>query len=166
MEFFDLISLEIAGRVFVRTLAIFLFAFLILRLLGRKHLAHLTYLDVLLIIALGSAVGDVMIYDESIVKLLSSMIAISVVAIIVKILNEFSSHSKHLSSLVAGNARLVIEDGKIIPAALAQEDMSDDELMGLLRVRGFEETKDIRKAFLEADGELSVIIKNKNHNHH
>jgi len=156
----ELVSLDVVLNVLIRTLVIFFFAFIALRLLGKRHLAHFTYIDLLLIIALGSAVGDVMIYNENIVQMLSSMIAIAVVAVFVKILNEVSSRSKRVSTLVSGSARLVIEKGKFIEKALGQEDMSKEDILRILRTRGYHSTKKIKKAFLEADGELSVITYN------
>ena len=109
--------------------------------------------------------GDVMIYTETITQMLSSMIAISVVAVFVKILNELSSRSRRVSSFVTGDARLVIENGKFIQKALSQEDMNEEDIMRILRPKGYQTTKNIRKAFLEADGELSVITYNKKEQH-
>lgn len=162
MEIFNLISISDIMSVLVRTLIIFFFAFVILRILGRKHLSHLTYLDFLLIISLGSAVGDVMIYSESVARLFSSIIAITVVGVFVKLLDEFSSHSRKVSSLVLGSARLLVDDGKIIPDALALEDMSKDDLNGMLRLKGYESMETIKKVFIETDGEISVITYNHN----
>ncbi|OGD66689.1 hypothetical protein A2442_00180 [Candidatus Campbellbacteria bacterium RIFOXYC2_FULL_35_25] len=157
---FNLVSLNIVLSVLVRTLIIFFFAFLILRLMGKRQLTHLTYIDLLLIIALGSSVGDVMIYDESVVQMFSSIIAISVVGVFVKVLNELSSHSKRINDLVTGHASLIIENGQFLHKALAHEDISEEDVLGMLRQKGFLSVKEIKKAFLEADGELSVITKN------
>jgi len=159
ITFFNLVSFEVVISVFIRTLAIFFFAFLILRLLGKRHLTHLTYIDLLLIISLGSAVGDVMIYDESITQIFSSIVAISIIGILVKILNELSSHSKKMNSFIVGRASLIIENGKFIEKALAREDMSEEDAMGMLREKGLQSKKDVKRAFLEPDGELSILLK-------
>lgn len=159
MNLVNLISIDIVFSTIFRTLIIFLFAFFVLRLLGKRRLSHLTYLDLLLVIALGSAVGDVMIYEESVAKMFASVIAITVVGILIKILNEISSHSKKASFLIAGDARLIIENGKIIKEALSKEDMREEDLMMILREKGFHDIKNIRKAYIEADGELSVMTR-------
>lgn len=107
MVIFNFISFDEVIVVLIRTLAIFFFAFLALRLLGRKQLAHLTVIDLLLVIALGSAVGDVMIYDETITQMLSSMIAIGAVAIFVRIIQlfvlMFSVYHNNLAGSSEGN---------------------------------------------------------------
>ncbi|MBU1046632.1 DUF421 domain-containing protein [Patescibacteria group bacterium] len=154
---FDLVSWNIVLGVLLRTVIIFFFAFLILRLLGKKQLAHLTYVDLLLIIALGSAVGDVMIYDENVVQMISSMVAIGVVGLIVKVINEFTSHSQQMRKLLSGEARLLVVDGVIDEKALAHEDLDKSQLMGVLRLKGIDDLKQIKKAFIEANGEVSII---------
>jgi uncharacterized membrane protein YcaP (DUF421 family) len=53
----------------------------------------------MVIIAFGSAVGDVMIYGESVVHMLVSMLAMSVVALLVKMLEELSSRNGTASRL-------------------------------------------------------------------
>jgi len=161
MEILNLVSLDIALNVLGRTLVIFFFAFLVLRLLGKRSLAHLTYLDLLLIIALGSAVGDVMIYDESVVQITSSMIAIAIVGVIVKILGELSSRYQKAGHLIIGTARLLVKDGKVIKQAIRQEDMNEEDLMRMLRERDIHDIKKVKKAFIESDGELSVVTGNK-----
>jgi len=157
----NLFSLNIILSVLARTLIIFLFAFLIIRLLGKRHLSHFTSLDLLLVIALGSAVGDVMIYDESVVQIISSMTAITAVAIIVKILTYISYRFRQASFLLEGTARLIVENGKILSGPLTQEGLSEGELMGILRIKGFDSLKEIKKAFIETDGEVSVISERK-----
>jgi uncharacterized membrane protein YcaP (DUF421 family) len=116
-----------------RTTVIFLYAFLLLRLLGKRHLSHLMYTDLMVIIAFGSAVGDVMIYGESVVHMLVSMLAMSVVALLVKMLEELSSRNGTASRLIDGQARLIIDKGKPIEKALDQENISMDMLMSKLR---------------------------------
>jgi uncharacterized membrane protein YcaP (DUF421 family) len=141
-----------------RTTVIFLYAFLLLRLLGKRHLSHLMYTDLMVIIAFGSAVGDVMIYGESVVHMLVSMLAMSVVALLVKMLEELSSRNGTASRLIDGQARLIIDKGKPIEKALDQENISMDMLMSKLRQKEVDNVAQVKKAFIEQDGEMSVVL--------
>jgi len=158
MEFVTIISFNETVTVILRTVIIFLFVFAVLRLLGKRHLSHLTYLDLLLLIALGSAVGDVMIYEEETARFIASLVAISVVAVLIKIFDELSVRYRTANSFLSGTARLIIDDGRVIKDALEKEDLSEDELMGLLRERGIASIKNIKKAYIEIDGELSFVL--------
>ena len=157
----SLISLDDAVGVFARTVLIFFFAFAVLRLLGRRHLSHLTYLDLLLVIGLGSAVGDVMIYGENTAHFLASAIAILAVGFSIKVLDELSSRYTEVSSFVTGTALLIIEDGRIIPDALSKEDLGEAELMALLREKGVHSIANVKRAYIEIDGEVSIIFHRK-----
>jgi uncharacterized membrane protein YcaP (DUF421 family) len=154
-----LIDMTILLRVLVRTLAIFIFAFALLRMLGKKHLAHMTYLDLLLVISMGSAVGDVMIYDDNTTDLVSSLVALITVAILVKVLSRLSSQSAFFSRLVAGTARVVAVNGKLLHEALKKEELSEAELMTELREKGYESLAATRRVFVEPDGEISIVPK-------
>src|SRR3989344_6931675 len=161
MEIASLISFGEVANIVVRTVLVFFFAFAVLRFLGRRHLAHLTYLDLLLVIGLGSAVGDVMIYGENTAHFIASAIAILVVGFSVKVLDELSSHSKRVNSIVSGTARLIIENGKILPGVLEKEDMTETELISILREKGVSSIANIKQAYIEFDGEVSIIFHRK-----
>lgn len=141
-----------------RTIGIFLWALILLRFLGRRRLSHLTYIDLLLIIAFGSAVGDVMIYPESTARFTTSLVAITVVAVIVKLLDELSSRSKFANRLIDGHSRQVIDRGRLLPGALQRENLTEDDLLSLLREGGADAVYKVRWAYLEPDGELSLAI--------
>jgi uncharacterized membrane protein YcaP (DUF421 family) len=154
----SLLSLEHILDIFFRTGVIFFFSLFVLRLLGKRHLSHLTHIDLLLIISLGSAVGDVMIYTEENVQILVSVVAIAMVGLSVKVLLELASHFRFVNNLLFGNSRLIVEHGKVIKSALAKEDIHEDELLQLLREKGLETLAHIDKVYLETDGELSIIM--------
>jgi len=151
------LDITTAVGITLRTVVIFLYAFVLLRFLGKRHLSHLMYTDLMLIIAFGSAVGDVMIYGEQVVHLYASMLSITVVAIIVKVLEEISSHSTVAGRLIEGKACLLIDKGEILKPALERENISEESLLSLLREKNISSIKGVRKAFIEPDGELSVI---------
>ena len=150
-------TIDIGANVILRTTIIFLYAFLLLRFLGKRHLRHLMYTDLLVIVSFGSAVGDVMIYGENVVHLYSSMLAITVVTLIVKILEEMSTHSNTAHELLEGKARLLIDEGVFVQDALERENLSVENVLSLLREKDIDGVAGVRKAFIEPDGELSVI---------
>jgi len=159
MNFINLqISLDQGLLVVFRTTLIFIYAFILLRFLGRRKLSHLTYVDLLLIIAFGSAVGDVMIYAESVARFIHSFIALTVVSVLVKIMDEFASHSLIFNRFIDGEATLLISNGKVVKGILEKADLTEASLLSLLREKGVDSVSKVRKAFIEPDGEVSVIL--------
>jgi uncharacterized membrane protein YcaP (DUF421 family) len=56
---------------------------------------------------------------------------------------------------------LVIDNGRILHENLKRELVTEDELMAQLRVHGQDSTDNVLKAFVEGDGHVSVILRNR-----
>ena len=52
---------------------------------------------------------------------------------------------------------LIVKDGIVIKEVMELEKISQDEIMAGLRKLGFEELKQVKKAYLEETGQISVI---------
>lgn len=154
----ELLTLGGVADIILRTSIIFLYAFLLLRFLGKRHLKHLMYTDLMVIIAFGSAVGDVMIYGEDVAHLYASMIAITVVTVLVKVLEEISTHSNTAHDILEGKARLLVDNGAFVRESLERENLSEENVLSLLREKEVDGVTNVRKAFIEPDGELSIIL--------
>ncbi|MBI4451087.1 DUF421 domain-containing protein [Candidatus Woesearchaeota archaeon] len=146
-----------AATVALRTVVIFIYTFVVLRLTGRHQLAQLTLFDFMIVIALGSAVGDVMIYGEDTVAFVHGMIAIAVVALVHFSALKLAERSYPLRVLLYGKPRLVIEHGKLKEHNLNREDITRDQLDSLLREQGVDSIREIKYAYVEPTGRLSVI---------
>jgi uncharacterized membrane protein YcaP (DUF421 family) len=53
----------------------------------------------------------------------------------------------------------LVRDGRLLQRNLARELVSEDELLGKLREHGCDDISQVKAATLEADGEVSVILK-------
>src|SRR6056297_2194620 len=105
---------EILDVVF-RTVGIFFFTYLIIRIRGNKQLSNLSLFDVLLVIALGSAMGDVMIYSEKEVSMIRAVTAISTVVLMIFFI-EFviARTSKKISRFLYGEPIVLVRNGRLI----------------------------------------------------
>lgn len=54
---------------------------------------------------------------------------------------------------------LLIRDGQLVRRTMRQEMLTRDEIMAELRLNGVERIEDVKEAFVEASGEISVIKK-------
>lgn len=149
--------------VIIRTSFIFLYAFLLLRLLGKRQLAQLTIFDLLIIISLGSAVGDAMIYPETTTQLINSVVAIAVVVLIQLAIYVIIARNAKIGRLIEGRATLLVKDGRVLEENLIRENINTDELVTALRERGIFKLGQVKQAILESTGKLSVIKTSHNH---
>ncbi|MEW6328951.1 MAG: YetF domain-containing protein [Candidatus Micrarchaeota archaeon] len=143
----------------LRVAAIYLFTLAMLRLAGKRRLARLSAFDILIIIALGSAVGDVMVYPEKVVQIGDAALAIFTVVALQIALSKLMEKNKLLAHIIEGRGTALILNGKIIRKNLDREDLTPDDLDELLREKGVLTASEVKEAVLEPSGELSVIRK-------
>lgn len=148
--------LEIAFR----TTVTFVYTLLLLRLLGKRGVAQLSLFEVTIIIGLGSAVGDPMFHED--VPLLHAMLSITVIVVLYRVFMRFVRRNDTFQRFVEGTASCVVMDGRVDLAALDRERLASDELFEILRVQGITHLGEVKRAYLEQSGEVSVFAFPKN----
>jgi uncharacterized membrane protein YcaP (DUF421 family) len=152
-----LITFSQVSEVVIRTAIIVLVAFIVIRIRGRKQLAQLTLFDILIVIALGSAVGDVMIYPEEIVSLLRSIIAITTLISLIYIFEYLVCRApKKITRVVYGDSTIIIKNGKLVKRNFARTNFTEEQLKSKLREKNIQYYSEVKIARLEPDGALSV----------
>ena len=146
-----LFLLEIAFRTFV----IYAYTLVLIRWIGSRSIAQLSLVEFLLVIALGSAVGDAMFYPD--VPLVHCMIVITVVVLLDKTLGYVVTRSSRLEDLIEGKSVEVVKDGLIRCRELERLNLGHDELFEQLRAKDVEHLGQVRAAYLETNGSLSVF---------
>lgn len=139
----------------VRTAIMYLYTLGIVRVIGKRGLGHLSPFELVIIVALGSAVGDPMFYDD--VPLTHGITVITVVVLLQRLLEEITEKSPKLEEVFESKPRRLITDGTLDDDALEKENLSERELFSALRDRGVENLGQVRLAFLEPSGEISVF---------
>ena len=99
-----LFLLEIA----VRTLIIYVYTLTLVRWLGGRSIGQLSMVEFLLVIALGSAVGDAMFYPD--VPLVHAMVVITIVVMLDKALSFLVMRNTVLEDVIEGRTAEVVRD--------------------------------------------------------
>ena len=143
--------LEIALRVVL----IYSFAVIVVRLMGKRGRRQLSSFEYVVIIALGSATGDSMLYPE--VPVLYAWLIILLIVGLDRGLSVLERTYKAVRVFLEGSPSLLVRDGEVIEDNLRAESLTRDELMALLREQKISDTGEIRYAFLEVTGELGLL---------
>ncbi|GGJ40306.1 DUF421 domain-containing protein [Deinococcus roseus] len=138
-----------------RTTVMYLYTLLLIRLLGKRGVRQLTFFEFALIIALGSAVGDVMFYPD--VPLLHGMVVITVVSVIQYIFAVITEKNSKIERVLESSPRRMICDGRLELEAMHRERLSQNELYSWLRDDDISHLGEVHRAYLEPSGSLSVI---------
>lgn len=146
-----LFYLEIAVRVTV----IWLWTVLMLRWVGGRSVSQMSVVEFLLVIALGSAVGDPMFQPD--VPLFHAMLVILLVVLADKAVDHAFQNWTNAKRIVDGSPTEVLRDGHLSMAGLQAEKLGAAEVMEFLRLKGVRNLGQVEFAFLEPSGELSVF---------
>lgn len=140
----------------VRTGVIFLWLLFLLRVTGKRGLAQLSPLELAIVIALGSAAGDPMLYTE--VPVLQAMLVLTIVISLQRGVSRLMNRFRKLETFVDGFPVELMRDGVIVDGALRRSRLSQEDLFERLRPEGVEHLGQVRRVYLEQAGNLSVFL--------
>ena len=143
------------AHVALRSLIVVLVVFTVFRYVGERTVAQLDILGLLLLIGLGSAVGDPMFYRD--VPLTLALLAVIVVIGAFKLLTAASARVPQLERWITPEPIPLIENGVLSDDGLKRADLSRDEFLSLARLQGVETLAEVKTSFLEVNGQVSVI---------
>ncbi len=102
---------EFLGEVALRSLYTFVLVFLFLKITGRRGVRQMSLFEVLIILTLGSAAGDVAFYDD--VPMVPVFIVFVSLALLYRLVMWLMSKSEKLEDLLEGKPVVIVEDGQL-----------------------------------------------------
>jgi uncharacterized membrane protein YcaP (DUF421 family) len=144
--------------IIVRTIIVTFLILFIIRWLGNKGLGQLTTFELIILVGLGSAVGDPMIYVEEI-SIPQAFTAIIIVVILFKVFDYFTMKSHRFSKLTVPEAILLVKDGEMVDNGLHKARIDDREFESYMRIHGIEDISEVKLSYLEVNGQVSFIKK-------
>ncbi|MDQ6647776.1 MAG: DUF421 domain-containing protein [Pseudomonadota bacterium] len=142
-------------EILVRVVTIYVIGVVLLRMMGKRSRQQMTSFDLLIVIALGSAMGDVMFYPQ--VPVLYSVIVISTILVLDWLTAKLQMTSGRIYTFIVGEPRLLILEGRVLHEALDAEALRKEELFSLLRQQGIANTGQIRTGYLELSGGVGLL---------
>jgi uncharacterized membrane protein YcaP (DUF421 family) len=154
--FGDLFDLGISpGEKVLRSLLVFAFLLVALRLGGKRELAQINVLDLVVLLLVSNALQNAMIGADN--SLLGVVIGASVLFAANYGFVHLTYRSARARRLLEGSPRMLLEDGKVNDSALRREAMTRSELLSLVRERGFDDFDEVALVVLETNGHISVM---------
>jgi uncharacterized membrane protein YcaP (DUF421 family) len=151
---FDINSLLIIS---LKSITIYVFIVLAIRLFGKKELAQLSVIDLVFILLISNSVQNAMVGNDN--SLLGGIAAASGLFIINYVFKWMLQKLPNFSKVVQGEDIMLIYKGKILQTHLDKAMITMDELCAAVREHGIEKIEDVDLAILEVDGNISVMSK-------
>lgn len=144
--------LEIA----LKCVVVFLILLLVMRLLGKRGQQNLSPMQQMLMIALGSAAGDALLYPGVAIGH-AALILIGITGLTIG-LENVAERARPVRDYLESRPRVLVRDGAVDIDALFKERTTRRELYAELRVRGACSLSQVRYAILEVTGDISVFL--------
>lgn len=138
-----------------KTLIVYIFLIVGLRLLGKREMGQMNVYDLVLIVILGNAVQNAMMNNDN--SLVGGLIAAVVLLLSNRLLNMVLRRSKKFERAMVGQPVLLLNGGVPIESRLEREGISHEQLMAALREHGLSRPEQAHLCVLEVDGSISVV---------
>lgn len=139
----------------IRSGVVYLAIIIGLRLAGKRHLGQLTIPDFVLILLISNAVQNAMVGDNT--SLLGGLAAAGTLLVINIGVSYLIFKNKTAKRALEGSPVLLIYNGVPALEHLAKEEITQEEMLGIVREHGLEKFADVYTAVLELDGTISVV---------
>lgn len=145
--------------VVVRSLCVYLFMVIAIRLFGKNQLSQLNAGDVVLLLLISNAVQNAMVGPDT--SLQGGLIAALVLFAANFILKRLMFSNRKFETFMEEDPVVLIRDGIIDQTALNRVKITKDELEEAIREHGVEKIKDVKLSILEVDGNISVVLQDQ-----
>jgi uncharacterized membrane protein YcaP (DUF421 family) len=138
-----------------RAALVYLFLWVITRVVGRTTLGELSTFELLLYIVMGDLIQQAVTQQDY--SLFSAVLAIGVFALMTIALSYASWRWPALRTLIRGTPVLVLQRGTPLADVMRRQRLTIDDLMAAAREQGIRRLSDVEVAVLEADGSISFF---------
>ena len=131
------------------------FLFIVLRFVLRRDVGSLGISDFLFVVILGDAAQNSMIGSAS--SATDGMVLIATLVFWSYMLDFLSFKFPLVARFTSAPRMCLVRDGKLQRRNMRRELITDEELNAKIRHEGVDNLADVKRMYLEADGEMSLI---------
>lgn len=139
----------------IRAFIIFIAAYFLIRISGRRSFALRSSLDNIIVILLGAVLSRAIVGASPFLPVLGASLLL---VILHRFLAWFTSSSPKIGKIISGRKILLYDHGKFVEGALKKALISKEEIMEKLHQQLHSENiGQIERIYMERDGQISLI---------
>lgn len=142
-------------EIIIRGSLVYLALFLLFRVFLKRDAGSVGLADLLLVVLIADASQNAMSADYKSVT--DGVVLISTLAFWNYFLDWLAWRSPKIRAWISPPPLRLIKDGRMLRHNLRKEMLSKDELLGHLREEGINSLADVKEAYIESDGKISVV---------
>ena len=156
MDFGALFGVQMpVAEIVIRGTAIYWFLFLVFRFVLRRDVGAIGIADVLLLVILADAAQNAMAGEYKTIT--EGIILLSTIIGWNMLLDWLAYRFPAVNRFTTPRALLLVRHGRFLPENLRREHLTREEVMSKLREQGITHLRDVRHAYMESDGQISVM---------
>jgi uncharacterized membrane protein YcaP (DUF421 family) len=141
----------------IRPVIVYFFLVLGLRLAGKREMAQLNPLDLVVLLLLSNTVQNSIIGNDNSVT--GGLVGAATLLVLNWAVVRFLFRHEKLERIVEGDETLLVDGGAILEDRLAKEVITRAELLEAAHKQGFRTLDEVERAVLEPDGGLTFFGK-------
>jgi uncharacterized membrane protein YcaP (DUF421 family) len=142
-------------ELFLRGSVMYWFLFVVFRTVLKRDVGAVGIADVLLLVLVADAAQNAMSGEYKSVS--DGLILVSTILGWNLVLDWASYRFHGIRRLVQPKELCLIRDGRLVHRNLRREMLTEEDLRSKLRMHGVEDFSEVRAAYMESDGEISVL---------
>jgi uncharacterized membrane protein YcaP (DUF421 family) len=143
------------GEIVIRVVIIYVGLLVMLRLAGRRTLSDITPLDMLVMLLVSETVSPAMTAGDDSVT--AGIVAAGTLVVVSVGASWMAFNSSTMEKAMSGAPAVLIKDGKVDEKILRRYRITNEDLETALHENGALAVAEVRRAFVEGDGKITVI---------
>ena len=141
----------------------YLLVFLLLRTVVKQAVGGVNLADILLIVMIADAAQNAMAGTYE--SITDGLILVATLAFWSLVIDWLSVHVAFVGRLTHPLPIEIVKDGAEMKRAMRKEMITHEELMSQVRLAGAETIEEVRRAWVEGNGEISIVMYDRDSNH-
>ncbi len=146
---------EPADEKILRSLLVFAFLVIALRLGGKRELAQINVLDLAVLLLVSNALQNALIGSDN--SLLGGVLGASTLFAANYVFVRVTYRSARARRVLEGSPRVLVREGRVDRQALMREAISVSEIRSIALEHGFDSLRDVALLVLETNGHMAVM---------
>lgn len=143
----------------LRTIILYTAVLIVIRIMGKRQVGELQPFDLAVTIMISELAAFPM--QNTNIPLINSLLPILLILILQVYISFINTKSIKAREIVCGKPTMLIENGKLNESELRKHRINLHELLTELRTKGYYDLTDIEFAFMETNGQISVVPKSQ-----
>lgn len=147
------------GLLTIKVIVGFATLFFIIIITGRTSIYQLTPFHLVFVLVLGDLLGNTIYQDK--IGIFHFLYAIGLWTVLMLGIEFMTLKSKSTRSLLLGNPNIIIRDGVMDRKLLTKNKLDVNQVLSILRQNNVFSVREVKYGILEANGQISLLLKSK-----